>query len=75
MVQRRLKIKWLKFCHSLHGPMKTPNEYGSIKKGHYCYLYKNEYEILCDVVHNKDGILKIASPVFCFLVDNPASGR
>ena len=50
MVQRRLKIKWLKFCHSLHGPMKTPNEYGPIKKGHYCYLYKNEYEILCDVV-------------------------
>jgi len=28
----------------------------------------------CDVGHNDVSICKIASPVFCFLVDSPASG-
>jgi hypothetical protein len=28
----------------------------------------------CDVVHNDDCICKIVSPVFCFLIHNPAFG-
>ena len=28
----------------------------------------------CDVVHNDDGICKIASPMFGFLVDSPSFG-
>ena len=28
----------------------------------------------CDVRHNDDSIYNIASPLFYFLVDNPASG-
>jgi len=29
--------------------------------------------MLCDIEHNDDGICKIVSPVFCFLVDSSTS--
>lgn len=71
----------LAYCYNVLSSGTFVIQYMYIIHVHFCiycscfFVCICGFVIVCDVWHSDDGVCKIVVPMFCFIVDSPASGN